>query len=51
MRHALDFEPFLAVLMALAMPVRVPLIAKAAIAWSGAVGVWGIWYWNAFVRH
>jgi hypothetical protein len=51
MRHALDFEPFLVVLMALAMPVRVPLIAKAAIAWSAAVGVWGIWYWNAFVRH
>ncbi len=50
MRHALDFEPFIVVLMALAIPNRVPLLAKAAIAWSVAVGLWGIWFWNAFYR-
>ncbi len=50
MRHALDFEPFVVVLMALAIPTRVPLLAKASIAWSVAVGFWGIWFWNAFYR-
>lgn len=50
MRHALDFEPFLIVLMALAVPVRVPLAGKIAIAWSVSVGWWGIWFWNAFYR-
>jgi hypothetical protein len=38
------------VLMALAMPVRVPLLEKAAIAWSAGVGFWGIWFWNVFYR-
>jgi len=51
MRHSLDFEPFLIVLMALAIPARVPLLAKGLLAWSVAVGWWGIWYWNAFNRH
>ena len=51
MRHALDFEPFLVVLMALAIPARVPWLAKLAIAWSVAVGAWGIWFWNVFYRH
>jgi hypothetical protein len=50
MRHALDFEPFVIVLMALAMPLRVPLLAKIAIAWSAIVGFWGIWFWNVFYR-
>ncbi|HEY5350582.1 MAG TPA: hypothetical protein VIJ64_12640 [Candidatus Lustribacter sp.] len=50
MRHALDFEPFVVVLMALAIPARVPLLAKASLAWSVAVGCWGIWFWNAFYR-
>jgi hypothetical protein len=51
MRHALDFEPFLVVLMALAFPARVPLLGKIGIGWSVAVGFWGIWFWNAFYRH
>ena len=51
MRHALDFEPFLVVLLALAFPLRVPPLGKIAIGWSLAVGVWGIWFWNAFYRH
>jgi hypothetical protein len=50
MRHALDFEPFLVVLMALAIPARVPVVAKIAIGWSVAVGWWGIWFWNVFYR-
>ena len=50
MRHALDFEPFLIVLIALAMPLRVPLLAKIAIGWSVVVGFWGIWFWNVFYR-
>jgi len=51
MRHALDFEPFVIVLMALAIPARVPLLAKIAIAWSVIAGFWGIWFWNAYYRH
>ena len=51
MRHALDFEPFVVVLMALAIPARVPRLAKIAIGWSVAVGVWGIWFWNVYYRH
>ena len=39
------------VLMALAIPTRVPLLAKASIVWSVAVGLWGIWFWNVFYRH
>lgn len=51
MRHALDFEPFLVILMALAVPQRVPRLAQAAIAWSVVVGLWGIWFWNVYYRH
>jgi hypothetical protein len=50
MRHALDFEPFVVVLMALAVRERVPILGQAAIVWSVAVGWWGIWFWNAFYR-
>jgi hypothetical protein len=55
MRHALDFEPFLLVLMGLAarsgLRVRVWRAAQALIVWSAAVGIYGCWYWNTFVRH
>jgi hypothetical protein len=51
MRHALDFEPFLVILMALAIPQRVPTLAKAAIVWSAGVGLWGLWFWNVYYRH
>jgi hypothetical protein len=50
MRHALDFEPFLIVLMALALPLRVPVVAEALIGWSCAAGAWGVWFWNTFYR-
>ncbi|HEY0614423.1 MAG TPA: hypothetical protein VGC96_07265 [Candidatus Elarobacter sp.] len=55
MRHALDFAPFLLVLMGLAVTsdLRVPVwrVAQVLIVWSAAVGVYGSWYWNTFLRH
>jgi hypothetical protein len=52
MRHALDFEPFLLVLMALAIRDRpkLPGWALGLLAWSCLAGVWGVWYWDTFVR-
>jgi hypothetical protein len=50
MRHALDFEPFLLVLLALAAREGLAVIWRALIVWSAAAGVWGIWYWNIYVR-
>ncbi|MGA8532624.1 MAG: hypothetical protein WB615_00785 [Candidatus Tumulicola sp.] len=50
MRHALDFEPFLIALMMLAVRPRFPRWGYALIAYSAAVGFWGCWYWNAYVR-
>lgn len=50
MRHALDFEPFLFVLMALAARGGMPAWGSVLSAYSIAVGVWGCVYWNAFIR-
>jgi hypothetical protein len=53
MRHALDFAPFLLVLMGLAVREGLGAVwvaGRALIAWSVAAGVWGCWYWNTFVR-
>jgi hypothetical protein len=50
MRHALDFEPFLVALMLLAVRYRFAWWGGALIAYSCAVGLWGCWYWLAFVR-
>ena len=50
MRHALDFEPFVLILMALAARRGLGLGFQALIAWSAAAGLWGCWYWNTFVR-
>jgi hypothetical protein len=50
MRHALDFEPFLLVLMALAVRARMPVWGGVLIGYSAAVGLWGVWYWNVFYR-
>jgi hypothetical protein len=50
MRHALDFEPFLVALMMLAVRDRFPRWGYALVAYSVAVGLWGCWYWNAYVR-
>ncbi|MDQ6930796.1 MAG: hypothetical protein M3126_09055 [Candidatus Eremiobacteraeota bacterium] len=50
MRHALDFAPFLFVLMALAVRERFTVWARAFIGYSVAAGLWGCWYWNVFLR-
>lgn len=50
MRHALDFEPFAIVLMMLAVREKMPRWGYALIAYSIAVGIWGCWYWNVYVR-
>lgn len=50
MRHALDFIPFLFVLMAIAACNRLPFWCKALIAYSCAANLYGVWFWNLFVR-
>ena len=50
MRHALDFEPFLFVLLGIAATRTWPLWAVVLAFWSSSVGLWGIWYWNEFYR-
>lgn len=50
MRHALDFEPFLVALMMLAVRDRFPQWGYVLIAYSCVVGLWGIWYWQSFIR-
>ncbi len=50
MRHALDFEPFLLGLMALAVgSKKVPQWAVDVLCgYSILVGIWGIWYWRSY---
>lgn len=50
MRHALDFEPFLFALMAIAVRDKLPRWGAVLIGYSCVVGLWGCWYWNAFIR-
>lgn len=52
MRHALDFEPFMLLLMifALRRHAVAPRWAAVLCGLSATVGVWGVWYWNTFVR-
>jgi hypothetical protein len=51
MRHALDFEPFLFVLMLLAVQKAMPSLEKALCAYSTLVGIWGVWFWRTFSPH
>ncbi|MGH7729400.1 MAG: hypothetical protein ACREM2_11530 [Vulcanimicrobiaceae bacterium] len=54
MRHALDFEPYLFVLLVLVARERKRIVAAfgaVLIAWSALVGVWGVWFWRTFYRH
>jgi hypothetical protein len=50
MRHALDFEPFLFVLMGLAARTAMPLWGAALIAYSSLASTWGVWWWDTFMR-
>lgn len=51
MRHALDFAPYLFVLMTL-RAAAVPLAQwqRLLCVYSTAIGAYGIWYWNTFLR-
>jgi hypothetical protein len=50
MRHALDFEPFLLALMALAARRGLHWVWRILIAISSVMGIWGSWFWNTFYR-
>ena len=50
MRHALDFIPFLYVLMAIGARERLALWVKVLIAYSCVASLYGVWYWNVFLR-
>ncbi len=50
MRHALDFEPFLVAIMMLGVRERLPRWGMALIVYSVLVGLWGCWFWSAFLR-
>jgi len=47
MRHALDAEPFLIALTALALVSGPARWFTPLVLWSSAVGGWGVWYWHA----
>lgn len=51
MRHALDFEPFLFVLMALGVRGGMPAWGAVLCGYSIAFGVWGAWFWRTFYRY
>jgi hypothetical protein len=51
MRHALDFEAFLFVLMALAARRGLHWVWIVLIMYSMLMGLWGSWYWNMFYRN
>ncbi len=50
MRHALDFEPFLFVLMVLAARRAFGWPIIVAIVYSISTGFWGIWFWDHYLR-
>lgn len=51
MRHALDFIPFLVALMLLAARDRLlPLWSQVLIVYSCVANLYGVWYWNIFIR-
>ncbi len=50
MRHALDFIPFLFVLMAFALRERIQRWSAALIVYSILAGLWGVWWWGANMR-
>jgi hypothetical protein len=50
MRHALDFMPFLFVLMAIACRERMPKWGMTLIVYSAIAGTWGVWWWGTYMR-
>jgi hypothetical protein len=47
MRHALDFEPFLVVLLAAALRTGLRAWQTVLCAYSALASGWGVWYWHA----
>jgi hypothetical protein len=50
MRHALDFEPFWFVLLAVAARRGMPAWARALAVYCVLFGAWGVWYWDSNFR-
>lgn len=50
MRHALDFEPLMLVLMAYVARAGLPRWGTVLIAFSVAMSIWGVWYWDTYFR-
>ena len=50
MRHALDFEPYLFVLLALAVREKMPRWGMGLCIYSAIAGAWGVWWWNMVMR-
>lgn len=50
MRHALDFEPFWFVLLAVAARRGMPAWARALGVYCVLFGAWGVWYWDSNFR-
>ena len=50
MRHSLDFMPFVYVLIVYAVRERLSILAKALLGYSTLAGLYGVYFWNAFVR-
>ncbi|MFN2448287.1 MAG: hypothetical protein ABR508_00640 [Candidatus Baltobacteraceae bacterium] len=50
MRHSLDFMPFLFVLMIFAARRGFAVWMRLLILYSCAANLYGVWFWNAFVR-
>ena len=50
MRHSLDFVPFLFVLMIFAVRKQMNAVASAFIVYSCIAGLYGVWFWDVFVR-
>lgn len=51
MRHALDFEPFLFVLMLVAARRTFPMWVTAAAVYSILATAYGLWFWQTFTHH
>jgi hypothetical protein len=51
MRHALDFEPFWFVLLAVAARGGMPAWARALGVYCVLFGAWGVWFWDTTFRN
>jgi hypothetical protein len=47
-RHALDFIPFLFVLIVIGAKRGIPRLGTVACWWSIGIGIWVVWYWASY---